>query len=80
VSYVYGPEAGNADLHERTVTPMLRKLLEGYNVAVLLMGATGGGWGAGWWWLALCGLAGLVAPAALGMHWWAELAAGRCRC
>jgi hypothetical protein len=45
VSYVYGPDASNGDVHERSLAPLLRKLLEGYNVVVLVLGATGGGGG-----------------------------------
>lgn len=43
MSFVYGPEANNADVHNRTVVPLLKKFLEGYNVTVLLFGATGSG-------------------------------------
>lgn len=42
LSYVYGPDATNADVHARSVAPLLRKLLEGYNCTVLAFGATGG--------------------------------------
>ncbi len=45
MSYVYGPDASNGDVHERSLAPLLRKLLEGYNVVVLVLGATGGGGG-----------------------------------
>ena len=29
LSFVYGPDASNADVHARSVAPLLRKLLEG---------------------------------------------------
>lgn len=38
---MYGPEASNGDVFERSVAPLLRKLVEGYNVTVVLFGATG---------------------------------------
>jgi hypothetical protein len=41
VNYVYGPESTNADVASRSVVPLVRKLLEGYNVAVFAFGATG---------------------------------------
>jgi len=41
LSFVYGPEATNSDVHARSIAPLLRKLVEGYNVTVLLFGATG---------------------------------------
>jgi Kinesin motor domain len=41
VSFVYGPDATSADVHARSVAPLLHKLVEGYNVAVLMLGATG---------------------------------------
>ncbi|KAI8465646.1 MAG: P-loop containing nucleoside triphosphate hydrolase protein [Monoraphidium minutum] len=43
LSYVYGLDASNADVHARSVAPLLRKLVEGYNVTVVLFGATGSG-------------------------------------
>lgn len=41
LSFVYGPESTNADVHDRTVVPLLRKFIEGYNVTILMFGATG---------------------------------------
>lgn len=41
VTYVYGAEASNDDLHARSISPLIRKCLEGYNVCVMLFGATG---------------------------------------
>ena len=43
LGFVYGPDAANADVHARSVAPLLAKLLEGYNAAVLLFGAAGSG-------------------------------------
>eukprot|EP00877_Chromochloris_zofingiensis_P013932 jgi/Chrzof1/8793/Cz03g24220.t1 len=43
LSFVYGPESTNADVHDRTVVPLLRKFIEGYNVTILMFGATGSG-------------------------------------
>ncbi|KAF8055598.1 SYP52 [Scenedesmus sp. PABB004] len=43
VTYVYGRDAEPADVHARSIAPLVRKLVEGYNVAVLLFGATGAG-------------------------------------
>lgn len=40
-TFVYGPEASNAEIHGRSVSPLIRKFAEGYNVCVLLFGATG---------------------------------------
>lgn len=40
-SFVFGPDASNADIHGRSVSPLIRKVVEGYNVCVLLFGATG---------------------------------------
>jgi hypothetical protein len=42
LSFVYGPNASNADIHARSIAPLLRKVVEGYNATVLLFGATGG--------------------------------------
>lgn len=41
VTFVYGAEAGNSDIHARSLSPLIRKFIEGYNVCVLLFGATG---------------------------------------
>jgi hypothetical protein len=41
VTYVYGAEASNDDIHARSISPLIRKCLEGYNVCVMLFGATG---------------------------------------
>eukprot|EP00882_Tetradesmus_deserticola_P022496 GHRQ01024412.1.p2 GENE.GHRQ01024412.1~~GHRQ01024412.1.p2 ORF type:complete len:107 (+),score=15.18 GHRQ01024412.1:446-766(+) len=41
VTYVYGAEASNEDIHARSISPLIRKCLEGYNVCVMLFGATG---------------------------------------
>ncbi|GBF93794.1 hypothetical protein Rsub_06126 [Raphidocelis subcapitata] len=43
LSFVYGPDASSADVHARSIAPLLRRLLEGYNVCVLAFGATGSG-------------------------------------
>ncbi|KAF5831835.1 P-loop containing nucleoside triphosphate hydrolase protein [Dunaliella salina] len=43
VGYVYGPEASNADITARSIQPLLRKFLEGYNTTVIVFGATGAG-------------------------------------
>eukprot|EP00198_Chlamydomonas_reinhardtii_P008600 XP_001697937.1 predicted protein [Chlamydomonas reinhardtii] len=43
VGYVYGPEASNADVAGRSLLPLLRKFVDGYNVAVMAFGATGTG-------------------------------------
>jgi hypothetical protein len=43
LSFVYGPSASNADVHARSIAPLLRKVVEGYNATVLLFGATGSG-------------------------------------
>eukprot|EP00775_Hariotina_reticulata_P000828 gene828-1146_t len=43
VSFVYGSEAGNPDIHARSLSPMIRKFIEGYNVCIMLFGATGSG-------------------------------------
>ncbi|MEW5296845.1 MAG: hypothetical protein WDW36_000096 [Sanguina aurantia] len=42
VSYCYGPESSNADLVARSLAPLIHKMVEGYNVAVIVTGATGG--------------------------------------
>lgn len=41
VNFVYGPEATNADISKRHVEPLVRKAVEGYNVTVLVCGASG---------------------------------------
>ena len=41
MGYVYGSEATNADITARSIEPLLRKFLEGYNVCVMGFGATG---------------------------------------
>lgn len=41
LSFVYGPEATNRDVHARSIGPLLQKLVGGHNVAVVLFGATG---------------------------------------
>lgn len=41
MGYVYGPEASNADVAGRSLLPLLRKFVDGYNVAVMAFGATG---------------------------------------
>jgi hypothetical protein len=43
LSFVYGAESTNADVHARSIAPLLHKLVEGYNASVLLLGATGSG-------------------------------------
>ncbi|GFR45898.1 hypothetical protein Agub_g7354, partial [Astrephomene gubernaculifera] len=43
VGYVYGPEASNQDVAARSLLPLLRKLVDGYNVTVLAFGPTGSG-------------------------------------
>ncbi|MEW5312194.1 MAG: hypothetical protein WDW38_003841 [Sanguina aurantia] len=43
VSYCYGPESSNADLVARSLAPLIHKMVEGYNVAVIVTGATGTG-------------------------------------
>jgi hypothetical protein len=41
LSHTYGPEATNSDIHDRSIVPLLRKFVEGYNVTIMLFGATG---------------------------------------
>ena len=41
LDFAYGPDARPADVHERSLLPMLRKLVEGYNTAAILFGASG---------------------------------------
>ena len=41
LDFAYGPDAQPADVHERSLLPMLRKLVEGYNTAAILFGASG---------------------------------------
>ena len=41
VDYCYGPDATTKNLHDRTVEPLVQKLVEGYNAAVIIFGATG---------------------------------------
>lgn len=41
VGYVYGPEATNQDITARSLLPLLRKFMEGYNTTVITFGATG---------------------------------------
>jgi hypothetical protein len=40
---VFGPIDTQAQVYERTVEPLLRSALEGYNVALLAYGTTGSG-------------------------------------
>jgi hypothetical protein len=40
-TYCYGSGSTNQDIHDRTILPLVCKLIEGYNVCVLLTGATG---------------------------------------
>ncbi len=42
MGYVYGPDATNQDVAARSLMPLLRKFVDGYNVAVMAFGATGG--------------------------------------
>jgi hypothetical protein len=41
VSYTYGPDAAITDIHDRSIVPLLRKFVEGYNVTVMMFGASG---------------------------------------
>lgn len=41
MDYCYGPDTTTRSLHDRTVEPLLRKLVEGYNTAVIVFGGTG---------------------------------------
>ncbi len=41
LDFAYGPDAQPADVHERSLLPLLRKLVEGYNTAAILFGASG---------------------------------------
>jgi hypothetical protein len=41
VGYVYAGEANNKDITARSITPLLRKFVEGYNVTAVVFGATG---------------------------------------
>lgn len=38
---MHGPEATNADVVARSVVPLIKKFIEGYNVTVVAFGATG---------------------------------------
>lgn len=40
-TYCYGSGSTNQDIHDRTILPLVCKLIEGYNVCVLLTGGTG---------------------------------------
>lgn len=42
VGYVYGPEATHSDIAARSLLPLLRKFVDGYNVTVMAFGPTGG--------------------------------------
>eukprot|EP00891_Asterochloris_glomerata_P006625 jgi/Astpho2/6625/Aster-x1385 len=44
LDFAYGPDAQPADVHERSLLPLLRKLVEGYNTAAILFGASGMQW------------------------------------
>jgi len=39
----FGPEHSNKQLYDQSVTPLLQKALDGFNVSILAFGATGGG-------------------------------------
>jgi hypothetical protein len=39
--YVYGPDASNQDLTSRSLLPLIKKFVEGYNVCVMCFGPTG---------------------------------------
>lgn len=41
VDYCYGPDTTTKSLQNRTVEPLLQKLIEGYNTAVIVFGSTG---------------------------------------
>ena len=41
VQFCYGSEAGSHDVSERTLRPMLHRVLEGHNAAVVVFGSTG---------------------------------------
>ncbi|KAL3149266.1 hypothetical protein ABBQ32_002083 [Trebouxia sp. C0010 RCD-2024] len=43
VDYCYGPDTTTKSLQNRTVEPLLQKLIEGYNTAVIVFGSTGTG-------------------------------------
>ena len=40
LDFAYGPDAQPADVHERSLLPLLRKLVEGYNTAAILFGSS----------------------------------------
>lgn len=40
-TYCYGSGSTNQDIHDRTILPLVCKVIEGYNVCVLLTGSTG---------------------------------------
>lgn len=44
VGYVYAGEASNKDITARSIVPLLRKFVEGYNVTAVVFGATGAHW------------------------------------
>ena len=41
--YVFGPELSQQDLYVKTAAPMLKNILEGYNVTIMAYGQTGSG-------------------------------------
>lgn len=45
MGFVYGPEASNVDVASRSLVPLIRKFVEGYNVTLVAFGATGTVWG-----------------------------------
>jgi hypothetical protein len=40
-TYCYGSASTNQDIHDRSILPLVCKVIEGYNVCALLTGATG---------------------------------------
>jgi len=43
VEFCYGPEATEEDIFKRSVQPLVRRVVDGYNAAVVAFGATGSG-------------------------------------
>ena len=43
VDFCYGPEAGSADVYHRTLSPVVRRVVDGANAVVLTLGATATG-------------------------------------
>lgn len=41
LDFCYGPDASTSDVYRRTLDPLTRKLVEGYNICTVNFGATG---------------------------------------